>query len=269
MKYHVNQVAFEGSDFLDFEEEIWTFDLNKIQTPHGTLQIQDVMFVEQGSLVGIQLKTNGKIHMDEFECSTGLEGCPSVKTLAVMRQPENVWLWVYAFDENDTPIANFGGYDNLDGLATYVDNLKESLFMFTENQHNSELPTEKELKRIINTITAIQKNILDSWEKSGHLNEAIEMNGLYEKFKMPLFFAWQEYKYGWHSDFWKEGDSMLDYTFFELQPKEIITEFVEILKNQSPFARFEELGVIKEITDPMIRIYEDIILKLTTGEIKL
>ena len=49
------------------------------------------------------------------------------------------------------------------------------------------------------------------------------MNRLYEQLKLPLFFAWQKYKYGWHSDFWKEGDSTFEYMFFELKAEEIIT----------------------------------------------
>ena len=44
-----------------------------------------------------------------------------------MRQPHNVWLWVYMFDENNEPVAAFCGTDGLDetdSFAKYVKELK-------------------------------------------------------------------------------------------------------------------------------------------------
>jgi hypothetical protein len=41
-----------------------------------------------------------------------------------MRQPHNAWVWAYAFDENNEPIVNFCGFDDLDGLANFIPFLK-------------------------------------------------------------------------------------------------------------------------------------------------
>ena len=121
MSYYVSEVAFNGGDnFQSFNEETWVVGDKTIITPHGNLQIEDTTLLEQGTLVGIQFQVNGTFRMNEFSCSNGFENDAEIKTLALMRQPNNAWLWAYAFDEDDMPIANFCGHDDLDGLASYV-----------------------------------------------------------------------------------------------------------------------------------------------------
>jgi len=125
MKYYVNEVAFGGGqNFLRFEDETWEIGDKYIITPHGYLSIDDYIFVDQGSLVGIQFSVSGTMHLDELSCSDGNEGVVEIKTFAFMRQPHNVWMWVYAFDKSDSPIVNFCGHDDLDGLAHFVTKLK-------------------------------------------------------------------------------------------------------------------------------------------------
>ena len=91
-----------------------------IITPHGTLEIRDAIFVNEGSLVGVQFDVNGTLKMDEFPCSQGFESYIQVSTFALMRQPHNAWLWGYAFDKYGNPIANFCGTDILDGFANFI-----------------------------------------------------------------------------------------------------------------------------------------------------
>ena len=68
-----------------------------------------------------------KIKLYDFSCSTGNEKEEYVKTFALMRQPHNAWLWAYMFDNCDTPIVNFCGFDDLDGFSKFVTILKESV----------------------------------------------------------------------------------------------------------------------------------------------
>ena len=91
-----------------------------IITPHGTLDIRDAIFVNEGSLVGVQFDVNGTLKMDEYPCSQGFESDIQVSTFALMRQPHNAWLWGYAFDKYGNPVANFCGTDILDGFANFI-----------------------------------------------------------------------------------------------------------------------------------------------------
>ena len=127
MIYHVSEIAHSGgNNFKCIKEEVWTIDTEKIATPHGVLFIEEVAFVEQGNLVGLQFTVNGTLKLDDFECSKGNEGNVDVATFALMRQPHNVWLWGYAFDRDGTPIVNFCGYDELDGLLKFASFLEEN-----------------------------------------------------------------------------------------------------------------------------------------------
>lgn len=122
MKYTVMEVDFlaNGSFVSLGEEEEWTIGDTQIITPHGTLIIEDAIFVDDGPLVGVQFSVSGSLRMDNFKCSDGWEYEIQVSTFALMRQPNNVWLWVYAFDEDNIPVANFCGTDSIDGLANFI-----------------------------------------------------------------------------------------------------------------------------------------------------
>lgn len=125
MTYHVNSIDYNANgNFKSFNEENWIVGEKSIITPHGTLYINDAIFVEQGSLVGIQFSVTGKLKLNEFSCSTGRENDVEIGTFALMRQPHNAWLWTYAFDEYANPLVNFCGFDDLDGFANLVPFLK-------------------------------------------------------------------------------------------------------------------------------------------------
>lgn len=125
MKYTLWEVDFNGTgNFISIgnadDREEWEIGDSYIITPHGTLEISDAIFVNDGPLVGVQFQVNGTLKMDQFSCSDGFESDIDVATFALMRQPHNAWLWVYAFDEDGNPVANFCGTDILDGLANFI-----------------------------------------------------------------------------------------------------------------------------------------------------
>lgn len=108
----------------DGEKEKWIIGDSQIITPHGILNIENASFVEDGMLVGVVFSVFGYLRMNDFSCSNGLEDDIQVSTFAIMRQPNNAWLWAYAFDEDNTPVANFCGTDLMGGLARFVPFLK-------------------------------------------------------------------------------------------------------------------------------------------------
>lgn len=125
---HVCEIDLAGNgNFMKLDEENWTIGDKCIITPHGELCIKDAKFVEEGPLVGVEFTVEGKMKLYDFSCSTGNEKEESIKTFALMRQPHNAWLWAYMFDNCDTPIVNFCGFDDLDGFSKFVTILKESV----------------------------------------------------------------------------------------------------------------------------------------------
>ena len=87
-----------------------------------------------------------------------------------------------------------------------------------------------------------------------------------EAFKNVLFFAWEKYKYGWHSDFWEEGDSMIDYMMFEVNAENIISDLIIVLKTKSPFELLEKDGVI---TNGLLSVFQSLQEDLQQGKIKV
>lgn len=130
MEYTLTDVDFEGKgNFIPLGNGIdngekWIIGDTQIVTPHGVLKIDDAIFVEEGPLVGVKFSVSGILRMNDFKCSEGNEDDIQVSTFAVMRQPYNAWLWCYAFDEDDAPVANFCGTDLIDGLSNFIPFLK-------------------------------------------------------------------------------------------------------------------------------------------------
>lgn len=120
-------------------------------------------------------------------------------------------------------------------------------------------PTATEIKELVSSISHIQNVFLTIGEKTGDTMLAFQNNHMLEMFKNVLFLAWEKYDYGWHSDFWSEGDSMADYLMFEIQAKDIIKELIKVLEWQSPFNSLETDGAI---TKGLLPIYNALLTKL-------
>ena len=87
-----------------------------------------------------------------------------------------------------------------------------------------------------------------------------------ETFKLPLFFAWQAYKYGWHTDWCEEGDSLFPFMMFEIDLKKNIKKLIDQLQSESPFAQIERNSAI---TNTLISIYTAFINDIDDGTIKI
>lgn len=133
------------------------------------------------------------------------------------------------------------------------------------NNHPSHLATKDELKQLIEVITKIQNQFSEIGQRTGDVMIAIKNNQILEMYKNVLYFAWEKYKYGWHSDFWEEGHSMFDYMMFEMKARDVISELNEVLKETSPFRMIEKNGAISKA---LMAICEDLVKKLDRGEIK-
>jgi hypothetical protein len=123
MTFHCREYSINSGEFKQLEDtEDWEFDDEMISTPYGDLFLESFMNVNQGGLVGVQFDVSGELDLSELDDSLDYV---NIKTVAVMRQPYNVWLWVYMFDDEDNNIVNFCGNDDIDGFKEYIDKLQE------------------------------------------------------------------------------------------------------------------------------------------------
>lgn len=127
IEYTVREVSFDSSNFKDLEEdEKWTLTNESIETPYGHFDLEQVTFVDEGPLVGLQFGVFGYLRLSDICCYDGNDDGVFVSTIAIVRQPNNVWLWAYFMDSDGKNIATFCGNDELNnGLAEYVENFRK------------------------------------------------------------------------------------------------------------------------------------------------
>ena len=140
----------------------------------------------------------------------------------------------------------------------------ENIFHQPKKVTDSNRPTSESIKTIIINIKALQEDMLKFGEQHGMLSDAMQYTQMFEQFKYPLYLAWQLYKYGWHSDFWEEGDSMFGYMGFEINAVDAIETLLSVLKKRSPFSQFE--GEYS-YTNALIPIYEHLLDGIKRGEL--
>lgn len=129
----------------------------------------------------------------------------------------------------------------------------------------STTPSKQQIKLMIETISQIQNHFSKIGEQMGNGLQSFQINQLFETFKMPLYFAWQGYKYGWHTDFCKEGDSLMPFMMFEADMKNNVNNLITALREQSPFADVE---MNSAITKGLISIYSSFLTDLEKGKFK-
>lgn len=128
-----------------------------------------------------------------------------------------------------------------------------------KNITDSSKPQSYEIKELIECLMVIL-HVRKYYEPKSGGNDAVmqhfKIGKMYEKFLFPLLKALDVYEYGEHTDYWKEGDSMMDYMMFDFNAKQIINQLIMILENQSPFVIFESDG---KITKGLLKIYRDML----------
>lgn len=122
MKFFVKEIdSTANGQFTTIPNETWIVTPSYIETPHGTLKVKKYIIRRNGPLVGIQFTVKGTLDLSSLSSILGKQ---DISTLAIMRQPHNVWLWAYAFGTSNVPIVNFCGNDELDGLANFVSEIE-------------------------------------------------------------------------------------------------------------------------------------------------
>ena len=204
LSLHICEMDINANgDFQNINEEMWSIGERFIITPHGTLQINDTIFVDKGSMVGVQFSVTGKWNIHDFDNSSGSEKDVEINTFALMRQPNNVWLWVYAFNSQGDPVVNFCGYDDLDGFAKFIPSLKQ-LINVDKNISTSEwgcdprlygkwYSVQKSIHPVLNTID--YSLTVDFYNEDGTMLKHLQLG-----MKSPDFspnIRWGKYVFEW------------------------------------------------------------------------
>ena len=116
------------------------------------------------------------------------------------------------------------------------------------------VPSKELIQNLVKDIMAIKTQMWKMHDKTGNF-EFFTIGRSMEMFLNPLYYAWQKLKYGWHSDFWEEGDSMFEYMMYEARAKEITGDLIKLLENQSPFTALGR----NDVTSNLLRVYKYIV----------
>ena len=127
-------------------------------------------------------------------------------------------------------------------------------------------PPANQIKGLIEALSKIQENASNYYETKGDGLQAFQYNQMVDMFKLPLYCAWQLYKYGWHTDFLEEGDSLFPYMMFETKAQDMIKDLINILKTESPFALLEKNNAI---TNGLLSVYSTMLNDFETGKIEI
>lgn len=164
-------------------------------------------------------------------------------------------------------------YDEIDPEEIYLDNYYQNVkrMQILEELSEDEVedvtkPSKKLIVGLLDAITQVQQAFSEIGRQQGNPVRAFELNNMLDQYKLPLYFAWRSYRYGWHTDFCKVGDSLVGFMLFEADCVKNTEELVDILKRNSPFAMIEQNSAI---TNDLIKVYTQFISDLKNGTIKL
>lgn len=125
-------------------------------------------------------------------------------------------------------------------------------------------PSKTQIKQLIESISRMQAQVSEAGRKKGDGFWAFEINQMFENYKMPLYFAWRGYGYGWHTDFCEEGDSLIPYIMFQIDCTNKTKALIDIIKEDSPFMRFERSS---KFTKSLVSVYTRFISDVENGSI--
>lgn len=124
-------------------------------------------------------------------------------------------------------------------------------------------PTRDELLQLIK----LTKETIDSaWETynfaKGFISQSEVMGCVrfYEMALNSLYMAWEVYNFGHHSDFWKEGDSMIGYMMFQANVKRNVIESIDtlqkVLEEQTTYEPIERDVIV---TKGLLKVFNHLI----------
>lgn len=139
-----------------------------------------------------------------------------------------------------------------------LDNIDEIIILLNSKKKITDpyKPTPEFIEQLINIIKTQQKKTHKTADGESPIKLQQIIYNLFDQYKNPLLLAWQVYYYGWHSDFWKEGDSMYSYFKFSMNPRNEIISLINSLNNETIF---DITKVDSSIKKDLLQVYNHIL----------
>jgi hypothetical protein len=120
----------------------------------------------------------------------------------------------------------------------------EGLLLFMENDDSrAEELSPENFKDLLKRIRFAGNQI---WKLQKGSDSSIMLFQLLDIINNTLYYCWEKLGFGHHSDFWKEGDSMMTYMFIELDPRPKIEQLISTFNTHNPFGIIDRKSIIKK-----------------------
>ncbi len=120
----------------------------------------------------------------------------------------------------------------------------EGLLLFMENDDSrAEELSPENFKDLLKRIRFAGNQI---WKLQKGSESSIMLFQLLDIINNTLYYCWEKLGFGHHSDFWKEGDSMMTYMFIELDPRPKIEQLISTFNTHNPFGIIDRKSIIKK-----------------------
>ena len=84
------------------------------------------------------------------------------------------------------------------------------------------------------------------WKSMKGSDSKITLFQILDTTRDTLYYCWEKLGFGHHSDFWKEGDSMMSYMFLELDPEKYVRNLMDFYTQSSPFRSLDRKDIIRK-----------------------
>ncbi len=84
------------------------------------------------------------------------------------------------------------------------------------------------------------------WKSLKGSESTITLFQILDATRDTLYYCWEKLGFGHHSDFWKEGDSMMSYMFLELDPRKYVQNLLNFYMQSSPFRSLDRKDIIRK-----------------------
>lgn len=135
-------------------------------------------------------------------------------------------------DDDDSFDETEMDFDEAEGMLLYMEN---------DDSRAEEISAEN-FNDLLKRIHFAGNHI---WKMQKGSDSSIMLFQLLDIINNTLYYCWEKLGFGHHSDFWKEGDSMMTYMFIELDPKPRIEQLITTFNTHNPFGIIDRKSIIK------------------------
>lgn len=124
--------------------------------------------------------------------------------------------------------------------------------------------TREELYQLIHAIEQTKNTIIEPAFSNGDCKIAVQLESLFNMYKYPLYYIWQNYMFGSDVEVWVDGESIMPYQMFISKIKEHTDMLLDMLHNANPFAPLSNGPALTQLLD---KILSDLQKRLHEGRI--